>query len=77
MHSFFYRGKLYVGHLIGIRKSVNDIYGHTQGQTILLISSSDREKIDKIYELIVTYLSTGNDIYEEKILKEIGDKNVC
>ena len=71
MKEIYYEGEIYVGLLTGFSRSVNDIYGHTNGQSILLVSLKNREEVDLFFDRLRHSFRNSNHIIESDILCEI------
>ena len=71
MKEIYYEGDIYIGLLKGFRRSVNDIYGHTSGQSILLVSLKSRKEVDLFFERLRHSFRIMKPIIEREILNEI------
>ena len=71
MKEIYYEGEIYIGLLTGFRRSVNDIYGHTNGQSILLVSLKNREEVDLFFDRLIHSFRIMKPIIERDILCEI------
>ena len=71
MKEIYYEGEIYVGLLTGFRRSANDIYGYTSGQSILLASLKNREEVDLFFDRLRHSFRIMKPIIESDILCEI------